>query len=818
MSQQQPIPDQQPSDVYLKIGGEPAPAGPGGALPTPTPSPTTGPAETFTPVTASDETFTPVDDDQSFAHSLGKLATEFIKQQPIHPIAVGEALTHPVQAVQSMLAAQTKVYNEAVASFESGDHARAMAKFAEWLVPLLGPALSEEGNNAEKGEYAKALGGALGIGANFLVKMKNPEAVAKKLGATMQTPTAPAPASMAAGPAEFAAQHDIPLTFGESTGSQALQNTERVAEDASLAGAVLGPRLRGQQTAAMTRVGRQLASDVSPTPSSPETAGAAAQDATRGADAQVSGAYGKVADQIADRVNPQPVTPEAAMTSVADSLTQKAAATRGEGRVHYNKLEDIEADPANAREVVTGHRPSAVVDAAGRPVQVPVSEIVPLPVDLADIKSDLQGVYDDLNADPQWTEPRRQNSPGYRAIEQLVQGPDVVPLSHADRMLSALKTVTRSATGNARRLALLAQSKLERAVGRTVRSAGPEAESALAEGRAAWKSAIETDEVMAALKEEPVKAFGQLVAKNDTAIGLLRTIAKETPHLIPEIARAYLDDLFKDALSGNQFDFAKARTLGNHWNALGDATKKILFKDPQVVRQLDDFFLNARRVAQRPITPAFGVEPVQAFNALVQNRDLGIWRLRTLAKLAPDVPQLIGRAWIEDWLNRATAEHGKFQHTAALRAAWDKLGPQTKKILFGDHAADINSFVRVGDEIQWKDPNSKTAVRMLGANGKLALFVYNHMAAVYEELGHSALAAALLNPRIARALIAGMKTPVTKVAASAATTARILNFTRPLGAVAQPLAALPKAASGPTQAPPPQAAAPDPINTGGIGR
>jgi hypothetical protein len=52
----------------------------------------------------------------------------------------------------------------------------------------------------------------------------------------------------------------------------------------------------------------------------------------------------------------------------------------------------------------------------------------------------------------------------------------------------------------------------------------------------------------------------------------------------------------------------------------------------------------------------------------------------------------IGRAKLEEWLDQAS-ERGRFDHADRLYAEWQKLGPETKRVLFGS-AAQVDSLDR----------------------------------------------------------------------------------------------------------------------------
>lgn len=78
-------------------------------------------------------------------------------------------------------------------------------------------------------------------------------------------------------------------------------------------------------------------------------------------------------------------------------------------------------------------------------------------------------------------------------------------------------------------------------------------------------------------------------------------------------------------------------------------------------------------------------EPVQAFKRATAPNDTTIQQLRDIQQHAPDELPKLGRAYLDSLLSKAT-ESGGFQHADKLYADWQKLGPQTKEMLFQDPA------------------------------------------------------------------------------------------------------------------------------------
>jgi hypothetical protein len=139
-------------------------------------------------------------------------------------------------------------------------------------------------------------------------------------------------------------------------------------------------------------------------------------------------------------------------------------------------------------------------------------------------------------------------------------------------------------------------------------------------------------------------------------------------------------------------------------------------------------------------------EPVAVFNSLTMARDAGIDRLRAVARIAPQDMPKVGRAYIEGLLDTATAEGG-FQRAQGLMAQWQKLGPETKKILFpnASHRNDLDGFFMLAKKIG-ENPNPSGTARVLTALNA-AMFVPTYV-----------LARAFYSPKFMKMITAGVKT------------------------------------------------------------
>lgn len=225
----------------------------------------------------------------------------------------------------------------------------------------------------------------------------------------------------------------------------------------------------------------------------------------------------------------------------------------------------------------------------------------PIMVNRAAEQDALRPIYQSLRR--QLPIAQQQASPGLKAIENVINGPDTVPLSTAEADLGAIKSFVRGAEmpelrGISQGLAAKAAGQMDAAIVKAARAAGPDVLDALQTGRKATAQKYQAAEVLGSLSSEPVRVFNQATYANDAGIEQLRSIAKLAPQDMTKIGRAWLDDAISKATAEGGFD--KAGTLQASWQKLGPQTKALLFKDPAYIKDLDNFFLLAKRISANP--------------------------------------------------------------------------------------------------------------------------------------------------------------------------------------------------------------------------
>jgi hypothetical protein len=194
---------------------------------------------------------------------------------------------------------------------------------------------------------------------------------------------------------------------------------------------------------------------------------------------------------------------------------------------------------------------------------------------------------------------QQRADPALHAIKNILDAPDYLPASMVDTDLSAIKAMARTdgPRNVSQGLAATSVATLDDAVRAAVKAAGPDAERALLEGRKATQAKYQAADILKPMRDEPRQVFDMATWPKDAGIDHLTAVARESPQSMTKMARAYLDDLLSTATAEGGFD--KAASLQSKWANLGPQTKALLFR-PQHIKDLDNFFLVAKKMAENP--------------------------------------------------------------------------------------------------------------------------------------------------------------------------------------------------------------------------
>lgn len=357
---------------------------------------------------------------------------------------------------------------------------------------------------------------------------------------------------------DWARQNNIPLDLATATGNKAVQNVQGVLQNApGVAGYAKGQRLA--QGAAMKSAGEDIAQGVSKNAATAESAG----------------------------------------QGVADTLGTLEKSQGKSASSAYSKLEQIENQPGNIQKIQIGtvKKDTGVLDASGQPIikETPQFKTVATPVDMRPVKDSLRPIYDAIKE--QMPVAQQRASYGLKAIENIMNGEDVVSASTADQNLSAIKAIQRDAINpKSKYLASQAVTEAGKAVDAAVGKAGPDAVAALQEGRDMTKAKYATQATAEQLRTEPVQLFSQLTHAKDSGIGLLRDVAGKAPDALPAVGRAYFEGLMDKAFA--EAGQAKPGSALTEWQKLGPETKNLLFG--KSTKDIDNFLTLAKKVAENP--------------------------------------------------------------------------------------------------------------------------------------------------------------------------------------------------------------------------
>ena len=518
----------------------------------------------------------------------------------VNPAPVLDALSgsgqfrgkNPLQAVgqmgNSMLEAQGDQLTKARDAWGQGNYTDALRYGMGYLIPMLGPGINHAGDLIAQGKVAEGLGETAGLGLSVMAPAKMQQAG----NVSVRPLIRPALNQAEAAAIAFADASGIPVDLAMRSGSRVARATQGVLDN------VLG----------------------------------SGQIAQRAKKAQAT-ALAKTGARMADEVYPQSIVPQQAGETVTGALEAEVLNRNTAASQAYDIVRQAEADPANERQVQVGQGRSADAamnldgfsqSLAGKPfakltpeeqkqiistVQstgldvglAPVMKTVPLPVDLRNAKAQLKPTHESLIR--QMAVAQQRASTGMKSISNIMDAPEYLPLSLADADLSAIKSAARGADLPELRtlsqgLAARAVQALENAVQEAAEAAGPEVAAARNIGRAETTAKYRVGDVLRQLPKEPVQVYQKLTYAGDSGVKFLRQVASEVPSEMPKVARAYLQGLLEEATKSGEF--AGSKSVMKRWQELGPETKRLLYKNPKMVEDMDSFFRLAEMQSRNP--------------------------------------------------------------------------------------------------------------------------------------------------------------------------------------------------------------------------
>lgn len=169
--------------------------------------------------------------------------------------------------------------------------------------------------------------------------------------------------------------------------------------------------------------------------------------------------------------------------------------------------------------------------------------------------------------------------------------------------------------------------------------------------------------------------------------------------------------------------------------------------------------------------------PVKTIKALLAPGDSAIADLQAVKRLAPQEIPKIARANLERLFNHSTRE-GSYTRADLPWKVWTELGPETKAILYKPaHVADLDRFFLLAKKVGL-DPNpsgtGKMIVAMRVLEQSVVLAVSNPAGSVVYNLVPYQIAKLLHSPAGVRALMRGLRIPVSNKLAAAAVSSQIM--------------------------------------------
>ena len=470
----------------------------------------------------------------------------------------------------------------------------------------------------------------------------------------------------------------IKTPLSMQTGSEAAQQLEASVRK-SPGGGAFGRTLEESKAQLVQHGQEQELPRIYPQPVSAEEAGAAVGG-------KLKSDLEQTRKTLTEQVSPQPTTPELAGQQVIEKGKQTIQGLDREANQAYKAAWQAEKDPRNIREIpVLDENGDVKLDEDGKPVK----EKMPLPIDMQDVQDALKPIVRRYEYTLSETDARA--SLGLKTMRQIIAGPRYKPVSAAELDLSMLKDAARTEKGLAelrdpsQGMAAFSVGKLQSAIDDAMANAaypghepfsGPNpALTNLQAGRAATAKKYGIADVFSNFGRqninelEPVGVFGRLTWGRDAGINQLRQVAEIAPDQMPAVGRAFIDG-------------------GGKWSELGPETKKILFRDPKLIEDLDQYH---RDLAQ--FGPLTKLEPVDLFKRLTRPEGRTLNQLRAVSEQAPEEMPKLGRAFVEGLLDRVTRE-GDVEKVKSTLGKWLDLDAKSKALMFEDPALihDIDKF------------------------------------------------------------------------------------------------------------------------------
>ena len=295
-------------------------------------------------------------------------------------------------------------------------------------------------------------------------------------------------------------------------------------------------------------------------------------------------------------------------------ITGAATRAKGVARNFYDKLDQIQSLPQNIKTIITGYRstPSTLINpATGQllpPTLTPITERIALPMNMTGWKNQFAPVIKEM--EKTIPEAKLAYSDSYKAMKELMAGPDIVSAKTAEENLSRIKEIVRETNSDkVQWRGGQIVDALQPDVDKAVAAGGQEAIDALKGARQAWAVRSKYLDLAEEMSGDRTGMTGQtdaakrLLRPADASYPLLQRVLAVDPGARADLARATLGKVFKKSTYAGEF--TNPKEAQNIWNAVGKRTKAALF--PWQQRTIDNFLQLARRVNENPNTSGTGI-------------------------------------------------------------------------------------------------------------------------------------------------------------------------------------------------------------------
>jgi len=306
----------------------------------------------------------------------------------------------------------------------------------------------------------------------------------------------------------------------------------------------------------------------------------------------------KEAQVAANRINPtKAASPIESAENLSSRLMGRITESKNFVNKRYDQVRSILKSERNTQTRVIGQKESALVDEFGQPLKTDVTATFETPIDVTRSQKDLRPLYDEIAK--LMPEAQRQNSPGFTALREIIEGKKVMDAETLDKNLGAIKALIRRAgkdflPSRSQGIAARVVGSLEKEVTDAYGKAGGGALAKLWQARRGVKDYHEVNEILASLPDEPGALYARLVQGSDKRLNLLKDLQQYAPKEVQQVGNTFMQGLV-DKLTANG-QIGRAEGVLADWNRLGPETKRILFGNQEQANQFHRFLITVQEL------------------------------------------------------------------------------------------------------------------------------------------------------------------------------------------------------------------------------